>query len=140
MSTFNYHNTPNGICVTNQPHAKLVLGSKESISTVPIQEKSLQNDGSDERHCQCEHDQISPSGHRRCHNTRLKQLILPALLALLVLGGLLAWSCVNGHGWSTWGVDSLVGRAVNDTTSGNTFVHRKRQYSSTLASFNTHGS
>jgi len=121
MSTFNYCDAPNGICVTNQPPAKLVLGS---ISTFPVHEKRLQNDD-DERHYQCEHGQTSPSEHHRCHNIRLRQLIWPALLVLLALGGLLAWSCVNWHGWSTWGVDSLVGRALNDTTSSNDFVHRK---------------
>ena len=60
----------------------------------------LQNDD-DKQNCQCEHGQTLPSEHRRRHNIRLKQLILPALVTLLALGGLLAWSCVNWHGWST---------------------------------------
>ena len=77
---------PNGICVTNQPHAKPVLKFKESISTFPLQEGSLQNDN---EYCQCKHSQTSPSQDPRHHNIRLKKLILPALLVLLTLGGLL---------------------------------------------------
>ena len=115
MSTFNYldHDAPNGICVTNQPHLKPVFGYKESISTSPVQERSLQNDD-DEKNCQYEHGQTFPlAEHRRRHNIRLKKTILPSLFVLLALGGLLVWSCVNWHGWSTGGIDGLVGRASN---------------------------
>ena len=115
---------PNGICVTNQPQAELVLEPKESI-TFPVQ-----NDN--EQHCQCEHGQKSPSEDRRHHNIRLRKLILAALLVLLTLGGLLVWICVNWHGRSTWEVDSLVKRNF-------VYQHPVGQYSSTLF-FNTYRS
>jgi len=115
MSTFNDPDSaPNGIC-TKQPQAKIVLGSKESIYTLPVERTCLQH-YYDEEHYQCKHGQTSPPEHRHCHNIRLRRLILPALLVLLALGGLLA---INWHGWSTWGVDSLAGRDFNDTILGN---------------------
>jgi hypothetical protein len=40
-------------------------------------------------HYHCEHGQTSSSGRHSCHNIRLRQLLSPAMLALLVLGGLL---------------------------------------------------
>ena len=125
MSTCHYH----GICVTNQPHPKPVLEYKESISTFPVQERSLQDDD-DEKHCQCEHGQTLPSEHRRRHNIRLRKLIFPALLVLLALCGLFAWSCVNWYGWSTREVDSLVGQDFGISLS-------KSQYSFILF-LNTH--
>ena len=100
------------LSLINHPHAKLVFKSKESISTFQVQEGSRQNDN---EHCQCEHDQISPSEDRRHHNIRLRKLILPALLVLLTPGGLLVWSCINWHGRSTWEGDSLVRRASDGT-------------------------
>ena len=93
MSTY----TPNGIYVTNQPHPKPVLGYEDSISTFPVQKRSLQNND-DDQHRQCKHGQTFPSEHRRRHNIRLRKLIFPALLVLLALCGLFAWSCVNWYG------------------------------------------
>jgi len=127
MSAFNYRGARDGICITNwQPDATPVLGSEESITTVSVEEISLQH-RYDEEHYRWEwHDQTS-SAHGRCwHNTiRLRKFILPALLAVLVvLGGLLAWSCVNWHGWSNLGVDSLERRAVN-LTPFKDWVHNK---------------
>ena len=106
MSDFNYHDALNGV-ITDQFHEKLVLGYKESMYTFPVQERSLQHHD-DKQHFQCEHGQTFPSEHRRRHDIRLRRLILPALLILLALGGLLAWSCVNWDGWSTGGVDSRI--------------------------------
>ena len=125
MSTY----TPNGICVTNQPHPKPVLGYEDSISTFPVQKRSLQNND-DDQHRQCKHGQTFPSEHRRRHNIRLRKIIFLTLLVLLALCGLLAWSCINWHGWSTGEVNSLVGRDFNDIR--NWVAANKCQYSSTL--------
>ena len=137
MSTFNYHDAPkfNGIYVTSQPHPKPVLGYKELISTFPVRKRSPQYDD-DEQHRQCEHGQKFPSEHRHRHNIWLRKLIFPALLVLLALCGLLAWSCVNWHGWCTGEVNSLVGRDFNDIRNW-VAQNNRSQYSSILFS-NTH--
>jgi hypothetical protein len=68
-----------------------------------------------EQHYDCEHGQTSSSGRHSCHNIRLRQLLLPAMLALLVLGGLLlAWSCVNWYDWGP-GSDDLLRRDLTLT-------------------------
>jgi hypothetical protein len=68
-------------------------------------------------HYHCEHGQTSSSGRHSCHNIRLRQLLSPAMLALLVLGGLLlAWSCVNRYGWRP-GSDILVRRDLSISAS-----------------------
>jgi len=129
MSISNYRDIPSQLAVTNQPQANLDLGSLDIKQSIPFHEKSRQaslDDSHYEQHRHCEHGPPSSSGHHSCHNSRLKHLLLPALLALVALGGLLAWSCVNRHGLSgDWGLNSLVGRAFNDTSSGSIFTRNK---------------
>ncbi|KAF8797825.1 hypothetical protein BYT27DRAFT_6925634 [Phlegmacium glaucopus] len=126
MSTFNNHTTGR-ISVTNQPQPSVNLDFKQPIATSPFREKSLE-DAQNHHDYEMHHHSSSSSEHHECHKNRLRQLFLPAILALLVLGGLLAWTCVNWHGLSNLGIDNLVGRAVSDTTStntGNMFIHNK---------------
>ena len=62
-------------------------------------------------HHHCEHCQTNTS----CRNNRLRRLLLPAILTLVVLCGLiLAWRFVNWYGLSSrgLGVDNLVGRGI----------------------------
>jgi hypothetical protein len=132
MSIFNHRDISSQLAVTNQPPANLDLGSLDFKQSIPFHEKSLEAslDNGHEQHCHCEHGQPSSLGHHACHNIRLRQLLLPAVLVLVALGGLLAWSCVSGHGVSDWGFDNLVGRALGDDTSSsgsNIFVQNKRQ-------------
>jgi len=130
--------TPGQISVTIQPQASVDLGSldfKQPISASPLPNKCLE-DHHEQHHCEHHpssehHPNHHHQHHNNCHNNRLRQLFLPALIILLALGGLLAWSCVSWHGWSTYGIDTLVRRAATDTAStgtGNTFVHKKRQF------------
>lgn len=111
--------------VTNQPQANPNLGSLDLNQ--PIHEKSL--DASLENsHHHCEHDQTPFSEHHSCHNIRLRRFLFPAILALVALGGFLAWSCLNGM--PGWGVD-LMGRALGDDTSTSNesaFTKHKRQF------------
>jgi hypothetical protein len=131
MSCFNHRQ----LSVNNQPQANLDLGSLHFKQSIPVHEKSL--DASLENshhHHHCEHDQTSFSEHRSCHNIRLRRFLLPAIFALVALGGLLAWSCVNWHGMPVWGVE-LMGRALGDDNSNSNeslFVQHKRQLASTL--------
>ena len=130
--SFNYRDISSQLAVTNQPQAKLDLGSLDFKQLIPFHEKSRQASLDNSHHEQnrhCEHGQPSFSGHHNCHNFRLKHLLVPAILALVALGGLLAWSCVNGHGLSNWGLDNLLRRAFDDTssTSGSIFTRNKRQ-------------
>ena len=70
-------------------------------------EASLENTPSHRHYCD---EQNHNFEHHGCRNIRSRQSILPVIIALLVLGGLLTWSCVHWHIWSNWGVDHLVRR------------------------------
>ncbi|KAF8068085.1 hypothetical protein FPV67DRAFT_1171587 [Lyophyllum atratum] len=75
----------------------------------------------------CQDDECSMSAHQsRCHSSRLRHVLLPALAALLTLSLLLALSCTNGAG-ALFGVDGLTKRATGDATGGNggTFTQNK---------------
>ena len=116
--------------VTNQPQANLNLRSLDFKQSIPVHEKSLDaslENGHHDHHHDCEHGRTSEH-HHSCHNIRLRRFLLPAIFALVALGGLLAWSCVNWPGLPSWGVD-LMGRAVDDSTSSQSpFVSKKRQF------------
>jgi len=121
--------------VTEQPP----VDSKEMIiddSTV-----SHRHDGAHDR-CRCNHDDelmYSNSnhghshGHRRCHNSRLKRYLLPALALLLLLFGLMAISCMQGYDsilseWGSGAGEGLFSRALGSGTTngtGSSFTHRK---------------
>ena len=73
-------------------------------------EKSFEASSLENNHYHCEHGQTSSSGRHSCHNFRLRQLLLPAMLALGAL--LLAWCCVNWYGWGAES-DNLVRRGLN---------------------------
>lgn len=87
--------------------------------------------------CECESQRPNgTSGHGSCHNSRLRRLLIPALIAFIVLGGLMTLGCtMGGYNPGSWGSD-LVSRALGDSTTGSgngtnggTFVHNKRVYS-----------
>ena len=129
MSFFNYHDIHSQLSVTDQPQANLNLGSLNFKQSIPVHEKSLDASLENSHHRHCEHDQTSFSEHHSCHNIRLKWFLLPAIFALVALGGLLAWSCVSWYGFPAWGVD-LMGRALGDansTSSESPFIRNKRQ-------------
>ena len=85
--------------------------------SIPFHEKtfnaSLENDHHEQDHY-CEYGQTS-SGHHSCHNIRLRQLLLLAMLSLLVLAGIFAWSCINWHSLSNPEFNNLVGRDLLHT-------------------------
>ena len=116
--------------VTNQPQANLNLGSPNFKQSIPIHEKGLDRVDAtleDSYHQHCEHGQTSSfSEHHNGHNIRLRRVLLPAIFALVALGGMLAWSFVNWHRLPAWKVH-LMGRALakrsastwfNDVTHG----------------------
>lgn len=110
--------------VTNQPQANLDLGS---LDFKELNEKNLDAslENGHPHHCRCEHGQNSFSGHRSGRNIRLRRFLLPAIFVLVVLGGFLAWSCVNGV--PAWGAE-LMRRDISDSDDpNNTFIHHKRQ-------------
>ncbi|KAG5635739.1 hypothetical protein H0H81_010239 [Sphagnurus paluster] len=80
---------------------------------------------------QCESGDECSNGHqhgRRCHNSRLRRLLFPALAAFFMLSALFALSCVyDTSGLFEMGLSGLARRATGDTTSGNngTFVDKK---------------
>ena len=106
--------------VTNQPQANLNLRSLDFKQSIPVHEKSLDASLENSYHYRCEHGQTSFSEHHSCHSIRLRRFLLPAIFALVALGGLLAWSYVYWHGLPTWGVD-LMGRALDSTSTGSPF-------------------
>lgn len=114
--------------VTNQPQANLNLGSLDFKQSIPIHEKSLDALLEDSYHHHCEHGQISSfSEHHNCHNILLRRVLLPAIFALVALGGMLAWSFVNWHGFPAWEVD-LMGRTLGKRSASTWFdsnLHRQ---------------
>ena len=123
MSSFRY----SPVSVTEQP----LPSSKLSLD---VQSTPLGSSLSEKYHDECQqhlsanprsaceechhHSTVAPlSNHRRCHGGRLRSHLIPALIALLVLGGALAYICLN-HGISALGMDGLIARAVDDTTTG----------------------
>ena len=112
--------------VTNQPQPILDLESLDFKQSIPVHEKcptSLENEDHHHHHHHCEHGQTSFSEHDRCHNSRLRRFMIPAIFLVVALFGLLAWNCV--HGMPAWGVTNLMGR---DTTNQSAFVHKKRKF------------
>ncbi|KAF8151353.1 hypothetical protein B0H34DRAFT_678003 [Crassisporium funariophilum] len=117
--------------IASQPQARTDLAASDLVSLTekaahPIHAPHAHTHEADENACnQCD---APPSEHRGCHNATLRRLFLPAIIALLLLGGLLAYGCASGHGAPAW-MDGLVRRAVGDGTSssgtGGPFVNRK---------------
>jgi hypothetical protein len=60
----------------------------------------------------CEYGQTSSCEHSCRHNIRLRQLLLPAILVLSVLGAILAWRCVHRHYFSNQGFVDLKTRGL----------------------------
>jgi hypothetical protein len=70
-----------------------------------------------EQNYHCEGGQIL-SSEDHSHNIRLRQLLLPAIFAILVIGGLLAWTYVHRHALSDQGIENLIlERAINARTA-----------------------
>ena len=108
MSIFNH--SPYQVSISTSPYHQLnsdpeSLACKHSIPAFPLHQQSLlDKDHHEPNHHDC-------AKHHTCHTVSLRQLILPGtMIALVALFGLLAWSCVNWHGWSNWEVDNLVRR------------------------------
>ncbi|KAF8968513.1 hypothetical protein BDZ97DRAFT_354584 [Flammula alnicola] len=126
MSSANYAR----VSVTEQPRASDDLSMDLKASSVELTEKGLLGNGHNLTHaahnhsCEQCHSTTSESDHRRCHNGRLRRFLAPFLIAVVLLGGLLAFRCLGGS--SGWGMDTLVSRAIGDNTNnGGTFVHNK---------------
>ena len=118
--SFNYRDIHSQLSVTNQPQPSINLGSLDFKKSIPIDEKSLVTSLENSHHhlCELEDGQISFSKHRTSNNIRLKRFLLSAIFSLVVLGGLLALSCVEWHGlplWEVRGAD-LMGRALHADT------------------------
>jgi len=87
------------------------------------QEKSVQC-------CQTHHSCDATSGeHRKSWNSsRLRRLILPTALVLLVLiTGIFALSCLHDGHLSDWDLDELLARSTSSggSTSGSSFIKNK---------------
>ncbi|KAJ3716018.1 hypothetical protein FB446DRAFT_742710 [Lentinula raphanica] len=70
-------------------------------------------------------DDSSPhqcSDTQRCHASRLRRVILPAIVAMVSLGGLLVLSCISAGLSGVEGADGLLKRATDDN---GTFVNNK---------------
>ncbi|KAJ3752984.1 hypothetical protein EV360DRAFT_74881 [Lentinula raphanica] len=70
-------------------------------------------------------DDSSPhqsSNTQRCHASRLRRVILPAIVAMVSLGGLLVLSCISAGLSGVEGADGLLKRATDDN---GTFVNNK---------------
>ncbi|KIM43911.1 hypothetical protein M413DRAFT_442977 [Hebeloma cylindrosporum] len=126
MASFKY----SPVSVTEQPLPSGKLSLDMQSTPLGFSEKY-----SDDHECQqhnphsCEdqcHQHSTSSNHRHCHNGRLRRLLVPALIALVLLGGALAYTCLF-HGLSLVGMEDLVARAVTDTASGgeSTFTKHK---------------
>jgi len=127
MSSFRY----SPVSVTEQPLPSGKLSLDMQTTPLGLSEKYSDECQQQADHsCSCEeshHHLTAPSpNRRRCHNGRLRLLLVPALIALLLLGGALVYFCMN-HGLSALGMDGLVARAVSDTTTGteSTFTKHK---------------
>jgi len=79
-------------------------------------------------HC-CQEEECSQSAHQsRCHRSRLRRVLLPALAAFLTLSFLMALSCMYDVGaLFGLGADGLTRRSTGATTSSNSgpFVNHK---------------
>lgn len=75
----------------------------------------------------CEDCESRAPCHRKCHGSRLRRFLVPALAALLTLSAVLALSCVTGFDFFGLAAGGLVKRATdpNGNTDG-TFVNNKR--------------
>ena len=117
--TSNYPDIHSQLSVTNEPQAHLNLGSLdfEQLISIHDSEKGLENNISHHHH-DCEHGQASScSEHHSYHNNRPIRFLLAAIFALVALGGLLAWSCVNWHSLpvQVWDYEvDLIGRTFSD--------------------------
>ena len=90
------------------------LYSNQSRPAHDSEKASLENNHHHEQNHHCEHGQTNTS--RR--NIRLRRLLLPTILALVVLGGLiLTWRSFNWYGLSSQGLGvanfKLVGRGIH---------------------------
>lgn len=112
--------TQNTMAVTNQPVSLSSMNLYHSIDEKNQHEHH--NISSNPHACECESNGPSAS-HKSCHNSRLRRFLVPALIALLTIGAVLALSCFVDFGGS--GMGSLLKRATDDTSSGDTFTNRK---------------
>jgi hypothetical protein len=108
--------------ITKQPQALQSLDLYSDLHT--SNEKHGYGQGGD-----CEGCPSSRAGHRNCHKSRLRRLLFPSVVALVVLGAIMLFSCFGGHEVIGWGAEDLVKRATGTTTgSGGTFTHNKRMF------------
>ena len=74
------------------------LTSSEKISS------SFENDCHEQ---DCHYDSEQGQTYHSGHDIRLRQILLPAMLILVAVGGLLAWKCINWHNCEEPGFDYL---------------------------------
>ncbi|PPQ87234.1 hypothetical protein CVT25_004084 [Psilocybe cyanescens] len=136
MSSAICDHAPRRIAVTEQPQPSsgiYPMDQKFNID-VELNEKmnSTRGDGQlINRHSpSCECSQHPPqANHRHCHNGRLRRFLIPAIIAVIIVAGLMTFACMGGYDLDGWGADNLVSRAIGGGTgnpnNNNTFVHRK---------------
>ncbi|KAF9481496.1 hypothetical protein BDN70DRAFT_876289 [Pholiota conissans] len=127
MSTVKY----SPVSVTEQPLAShdLPMDLKVASQSMESLGKGCHYGNNHNHHACSQRDSTLDSDHHRCHNGRLRRFLVPFLIAFLIIGGLVAYGCATGHGAvDGWGLESLMSRAVGDSTTNNgsgTFVDRK---------------
>ncbi|EDR03380.1 uncharacterized protein LACBIDRAFT_295216 [Laccaria bicolor S238N-H82] len=105
--------------ITKQPQALQSLDLYSDLHT--SNEKHNHGQGGD-----CEGCPSSRASHRNCRKSRLRRLLFPSMVALVVLGTVMLFSCLGGHDVIGWGAEDLVKRATGTTTgNGGTFTHNK---------------
>lgn len=124
---------PSHTAVTNQPVSlSMDLYHDDHDLPLPAYEKHVQDSNFNTHHNSEHHlpssswncESFDSGSHKKCHNSRLRRLFLPAVMVLLTISALLLISCSSNFGEVVgFGEDGLFKRATN--SNDGTFTSNK---------------
>lgn len=113
--------------VNAQPSNLNSMDLYKGYHTIPNDEKYAHRHPHHEEYLQSEYSNECESSHKGCHGSRLRRIVLPALIISLILSALLAITCMDTGDLFGLGMDGLARRAAGDTTEDGAFVDNKRR-------------